>query len=72
VRLFGRPKDDPAPGRHKGARVQWTYRRGEWEDGTVVGVAGTHDVRVRWDDKHPDDKDGWHVLGEDVAWVEGT
>ena len=63
----------PVPGHRVGARVQWRDRsEGDWHDGTVIEVARAYAVRVRWDDRHPDDTDGWHVLGKDVEHLAGT
>lgn len=70
--LFKRA-EDPVPGHRVGARVKWRDRSGgDWHDGTVTKAARAYAVRVRWDDRHPADKDGWHVLGDDVAPVDGA
>lgn len=63
----------PVPGHRVGARVQWKDRSGgDWHDGTVIETARAYAVRVRWDDRHPDDRDGWHALGHDVEYLAGT
>jgi hypothetical protein len=64
--LFRKGKDDPVPGHVVGARVEWTEGGSAFHAGTVLKVARTHAVKVRWDDHHPGDREGWHVLGDDV------
>lgn len=71
--LFGRRDAvDPVPGHRVGARVMWKDNGHDYAYGIVIKVARAYAVKVRWDDRHPDDRDGWHELGKQVLHVPGT
>lgn len=55
-----------------GARVKWIDNGDDYAHGTVIEVARAYAVKVRWDDRHPSDRDGWHVLEENVLHVPGS